>query len=114
MGAADLFAVALQRRLHGQGRVAGPQGVILMRQRGAKEGHNAITQHLVHRALVAMYGLHHVVQSRIEELPGRFWIEVRNQLSGAFEVGNSTVTCLRSPSRTLRDVKIFSARYEGV
>ena len=84
--AADLFAVAPQRGLHGQGRVAGPQGVILMRQRGAKEGHNAIAQHLVHRALVAVHGLHHVMQGGVEELPGSLRIEVGNQLGGAFEV----------------------------
>ena len=34
-------------------------------------------KHLVDRALVAVHGVHHVVQGRIEELLGGFRIEVR-------------------------------------
>jgi hypothetical protein len=52
--------------------------MILMRQRGAKERHNTIAQHLVHCAFVAMYSFHHVVQCGIEELPGRLRIEISN------------------------------------
>jgi hypothetical protein len=35
MGAAHLLGIVTQRRLHGQGGVTGPQGVILVGQRGA-------------------------------------------------------------------------------
>ena len=58
-----------------------------MGHRGAEEGHDAVAQHLVHRALVAVHGVHHEVQGRVEELLGLFRVEVRDQLGGAFEVG---------------------------
>ncbi len=52
--APHLVTVAAQRGLHGQGRIAGPDGVIFMRQRGTKEGHNPIPHNLIHRALIAV------------------------------------------------------------
>src|SRR5215475_2613705 len=57
-----------------------------MRYWGAKQGHDAVAQDLIHRPFVAMHGLHHVLQGRIEELLGGFWIKVTDQFSGAFEV----------------------------
>ena len=54
---------------------------------GAKQGHDAIAQHLVHRALEAVHGVHHALQGRIEELLGGFWVEVADQLGGAFDIG---------------------------
>ncbi len=45
--------------MHPQRRIAGPDGVILMSDGRAEEGHNAVTQHLVHRALVVVDGFHH-------------------------------------------------------
>ena len=53
----------------------------------AKQGHNAIAEHLVHRALEAVHGVHHVVQRRVEELLGSFWVETANQFGGIFQVG---------------------------
>ena len=75
------------RRLHGQGSVTGPHGVIFVRHWRPEEGHDAIAQHLVHRALKAVHGVHHALQRRIEELLGGFRVEVADQLRGAFEVG---------------------------
>ncbi len=87
MGAPHLLGIAPQRGLHGQGRVTGAQGVVFMGNGRAKQGHDAIAQHLVHRALIAVHGVHHVVQGRVQELLGRFGVEVADQLGGAFEVG---------------------------
>jgi hypothetical protein len=54
---------------------------------GAKQGHNAIAQYLVHRALEAMHGVHHVVDGGVEELLGSFGVETANQLGRVLEVG---------------------------
>ena len=86
-GAAHFLGIRLHGRLHGQGGIAGAQGVVLVGDRGAKQGHNAIAQHLVHRALEAVHRVHHVVQSRVEELLGGFGVETANQLGRVFEVG---------------------------
>ena len=80
----------------------------------AKQGHNAVAQHLVHRALIAVHGVHHALQGWVEEPLGLFWVEVRISSVEPLRSANSTVTCLRSPSRALLDVRIFSARYGGV
>ena len=34
-----------------------------------------------------MHGLHHQVQGRVEEAPGRFRVEAGNQLRRAFDIG---------------------------
>jgi hypothetical protein len=49
--------------------------------------HDAVTQHLVHRALETVHRVHHALQGRIEEFLGSFRVEVADQLGGAFEVG---------------------------
>jgi hypothetical protein len=84
--APHLIGIVAQCRLHGQGGVAGTQGVILMGNGGPKERHDAIPKHLIHRALEAVHRVHHAVDGRIEELLGRFWVEVFDQLGGVFEV----------------------------
>ncbi len=58
-----------------------------MGQRRAEEGHDAVAQHLVHRALEAVYGVHHGVQGRVEELLGGFRVEIPDQLGRVFDVG---------------------------
>jgi hypothetical protein len=79
--------ILLHQLLHAQGGVAGPHGMILMRQRRAKESHNAVAQHLIHRAFVVMHRLHHASEYRVKELPGCLGIAVGKQLHRAFEVG---------------------------
>jgi hypothetical protein len=68
-----------QGALHGQGGVAGSQGVILMRQGGAEQGHDAVTQHLVDGALEAVHSVHHGVQGRVQQLLGGFRVEIFNE-----------------------------------
>ena len=70
VGAAHLLGIAAHGGLHGQGGVTGPHGVILMGHGRAKQRHDAVAQHLVHRALVAVHGVHHDVQGRVQELLG--------------------------------------------
>ena len=64
MRAAHLFAVAADGLLHGQCRIAGPHGMVFMRNRRPKQGHNAIAHDLVHGAFVAVHGRHHALQHR--------------------------------------------------
>jgi hypothetical protein len=87
VGPAHLFSVAAERGLHRQGRVTGPHGVIFVSHGRPEEGHDAIAEHLIHRPLKAVHGVHHVVQRRIEECLGSFRVEIADQLRGAFEVG---------------------------
>ena len=86
-GAADVVGVGAHGGLHRQGGIAGAQGVVLVGNGGTEQGHNAIAEHLVHRALEAVHGVHHAVQRRVEELLGGFGVEAANQLGGVFEIG---------------------------
>jgi hypothetical protein len=45
-----------------------------------EQRHNAIAEHLVHRALVAVHGRHHRVQGRVQNGPRLFRVEVADQL----------------------------------
>jgi hypothetical protein len=85
--AADLGTVAPERVLHGQGGVTGPDGVVFMGDGSAEQGHDAIPQHLIDRALIAMHGVHHALQHRIEQLPGFLGVAVGQQFHGALQVG---------------------------
>ena len=87
LGAPHLLGVGAHGGLHGQGRIAGAQGMVLVGDGRAKQRHDAIAQHLVHRALEAVHGVHHAVQGRIEELLGGFGVEVADQFRRVLEVG---------------------------
>jgi hypothetical protein len=52
-----------------------------------EEGHDAIAQHLVHRALEAVHGVHHVVQGRVPKPLRRFGVKALDQFGGIFDVG---------------------------
>jgi hypothetical protein len=51
--------------------------VVFVREWCAKQRHDPIAHHLVHRALVPMHGLHHQLKDRIQDLPSFLWIAVR-------------------------------------
>ena len=74
--------IALYRFLHPQGRVARPYGMVLVGERRAEQRHDAVAHDLIDRALVAVHGLHHVLEDRIEELTRLLGITVREQLLG--------------------------------
>ena len=83
----DALGVPLHRLLHAERGVAGADGVVLVRQRRAEEGHDAIAHHLVHRPLVAVDGRHHVLDDGIEELARLLGVAIGEELHGALEVG---------------------------
>jgi hypothetical protein len=82
-----VLGIAFHRFLHPQGRVASAHGVIFVGEWSAEEGHDPIAHHLVHGALVAVHGLHHVFQHRIEELAPLLEIVVGQKLHRPLEVG---------------------------
>ena len=86
-GAAHLLGIGAHGRLHGQGGIAGAQGVVFVGNGGAKQGHNAVAEHLIHRALEAVHGVHHEVEGGIEELLGGFGIEAADEFRRVLEVG---------------------------
>jgi len=85
--AAQLRTVAPQGVLHGERSVTGTHGVVLMGHGGPKQGHDAIAEHLIHRAFEAVYGVHHKMEGGIEELLGGFGIEPPDEFGGVFEIG---------------------------
>ena len=87
MGALHLVAVAGHGLLHAQRRVAGAHGMIFMGNGRAEEGHNPIPHHLVDGALVAVHGLDHALQDRVQQLSGLLGIAVGQQLHRSLQVG---------------------------
>src|SRR5262245_55661598 len=84
---ADLLTVVAHGVLRDQRRIAGPHGVIFMGDRRAEQGHDAVAQHLIHRAFVLMNGCHHALQHRVEELARLFGVAVGQQLYRPLEIG---------------------------
>jgi hypothetical protein len=107
VGAAHLFGIFAHGGLHGQTGVTGPQGVIFVGNGGAKEGHAAIAQHLVHCALVAVDSVHHAAQGWVEELLSGLWIEIPDQLGGVFNVGEQDRDLLPFSFQAMAGVEDF-------
>jgi hypothetical protein len=70
MDTADLLGILLHCGLHRERGITGAHSVVLKSDGGTKQRHDAVAQHLVDSALVAMHGVHHALQDRIEELSG--------------------------------------------
>ena len=87
VGAPDAFRISANRRLHVERGIAGTHGVVLMGDRRAEERHDPVAHHLVDRALVAVDGLHHPLEHRVEDLARFLGITVGEQLHRALEVG---------------------------
>jgi hypothetical protein len=87
LAAAHVLRVPLYRLLHAQGRVTRPDGVIFVGERRPEERHDAVAHHLVDGPLVAVDGLHHVLEDWIKELSRLLGVPVGGQLHRAFHVG---------------------------
>ncbi len=83
---ADVLGVERDRVLHPERGIAGPGRVVLVRQRGPEERHDAVPEHLVDGPLVAVDGLHHELEDRVDDLPRFFRVPVRQQLHRALQV----------------------------
>jgi hypothetical protein len=87
MRALHLVTVTAHPFLHAEGRVARAERVVLVGERGAEEGHDAVTHDLVDGAFVMVDGLHHAFQDGVEQMARLLGIAVGEQLHGALEVG---------------------------
>ena len=87
LGTAYLRSILAHSSLHRQRRVTGPHGVVFVGHWRPEQGHDAVAQYLVDRALVAMHGVHHAVQGGIQEPLGGFGVEVGDELGRPFQVG---------------------------
>jgi hypothetical protein len=83
----EFFSIAMDGFLHNQGGIASPDRVILMGKRSPKQGHDSITQNLVHGSLVSVNRLHHRVQDRVQKPSSLFGIESCQQFHGTLDVG---------------------------
>jgi hypothetical protein len=97
MIAPHLLGVPTDCHLHVERGVACPHCVILVGEGGAEEGHDPVAHHLVHGALVAVDGLHHPFEHRIQKLSGLLRIPVGEQLHRAFQVGEQDGHLLAFP-----------------
>ena len=88
--------------------------------RRTEQGKDAIAQRLRHIALIAMHGVHHELQGRINNRPRFFGIESFNQRRRAFEIGKQggdrLALTVRRSTRFQRacSARMRSARCGGV
>ena len=87
MSLPELLAERFDAVLHPQGGVAGADGVVLMGEGRAEEGHDAVAHDLVDRTFEAMDGFHHPLEHGIEDAPGVFRVAVGEDLQRAAEIG---------------------------
>jgi len=85
--APDLLAVSSDRLLHPERGVARTNRMILVREGGAEQSHDAVAHHLIHGAFVAMDGLHHSLEDGVEDLSGLFGVAIGQQFHGSLHVG---------------------------
>src|SRR5262249_43723447 len=83
----QLLGVAFALRLHEQGGKEGALGMVFMSEGGTEEGKDAVAGGLYDEALIAMHRVHHQLQGRIDEAPGRFGVEVFNEGGGVLDIG---------------------------
>ncbi len=89
--------------------------MVLVRQRSAEEGHDAVAHHLVHRAFVAMDRLHHQLQHRVDDFARLLGIAVGEQLHRPLEVGEEHCDLLALAFEgTLRREDAFGEVFGGV
>ena len=85
--AAEVLGVAPHGVLHAERAEAGADGVVFVGDRRTEERHDPVAHDLVDGALVAVDGLHHQLEDRIENPAGLLRIAVGEQLHRALEVG---------------------------
>ena len=86
MGGLHRVAVVCHGLLHAQCGVAGAHSVVFMSQGRAEEGHDAIPHHLVDGTLVAVHGLYHTLQDRVQKLSSLLGVALCQQFHGSLQV----------------------------
>jgi hypothetical protein len=84
---AQTFGIATQFLLHRQRRMKRALRMVLVRDRRAEHGENAVAGRLRYVAAVAMHRRHHKLQHRVDDRARFFGIEIAHQLRRALDVG---------------------------
>jgi hypothetical protein len=79
--------------------------VVFVSNGRAKQGHDAVAQHLVHSALETMYSVHHVLRGRVEQPLGNFWIEAADEFSRVLDVREEYRPLLALASERIPDLE---------
>jgi hypothetical protein len=82
--------------------------------RGAEEGHEAVAEELVDRALVAVDLGEGECEEAVDDPVIFLGASLRRQFGRADDLAERTLTCFRSPSIALRIARICSLRWRGV
>ena len=88
--------------------------MVLVGDRRPEQGHDAVAGVLVNCSFEAMDTVSEDLEEAVEQRVPLFQIWSAASSIEPFISAKSTVTCLRSPSRALREVRIFSAGCLGV
>ncbi len=65
----DLISIAAYPILHSKGRVTCTYGMVLVSKGRTEQGHDPVAHNLVDGPFITVYGLHHVFEDRVKELP---------------------------------------------
>ena len=90
------------------------RGMILVGDRRAEQRHDPVAEELVDAALVGVHRARMTSKARSMMAWTSSGSRRSDRAVNPDTSVNMTVTCLRSPSIALRDVRIFSARCIGV
>src|SRR5712691_3339203 len=83
----QLLSIPLTLLLHVQGGIQGAWRVIFVGDGRAEQSKDAIAQGLGHIPFIPVHGVHHELQSRIDEAASFFGVEVFDEGGGVFDVG---------------------------
>jgi hypothetical protein len=72
---------------HLYGGASRADGVVFMDQRNSENGHDGVTDELLHHAAVALENPAHLSEIAIHELPGHLWSDALDQLVQAVNIG---------------------------
>jgi hypothetical protein len=87
--------------------------MIFMGERRPKQGHDAIAHDLIDRPLIAVHGLHHPLQHRVEELTRLLGVAVGEQLHGALEISEQDSDLLALAFQARTSLEDFFAQMGG-
>ena len=82
-----LVGMGFDYLLHSERGVAGPDCVVLKRERCSEERHDTVAHHLVDRAFVLVHSLHHPLENGVEKPAGPVGIQVGDVFRRSFQIG---------------------------
>ena len=113
LGAADRDGIGAERRRDVPGREDGPVGVVLVGQRGAEEGEEAVAQELGHDPLVAVDLGQRAGEELLDEAGHRLGADPLGRAGGVDDVAEEGGHGLALALEALREARIRSVRWVG-